>query len=133
MFNHTVWAYFKGSSQLQRTDKFQTSKHLKISCQKNVSFPKFPPTFFLESFPPFLMFQPFQTLQVQLHKPTFCIIRSQNFTLSAFFSTLSFPLFQLKIYNDNCTIPISQLQTAFYNCTNCRHFHFFHFIRSVAR
>src|SRR6218665_2673681 len=27
-------AYFKESLQLQRTDKFQTSKHLKISCQK---------------------------------------------------------------------------------------------------
>src|SRR6218665_327994 len=123
MFNHTVWAYFKGSLQLQRTDKFQTSKHLKISCQKKCIVSKISADLFLESFPPFLMFQPFQTLQVQLHKPTFCIIRSQNFTLSALFSTLSFPLFQLKIYNDNCTLPISQLQTAFYNCTKCRQLH----------
>ena len=68
------------------------------------------------------MFQPFQTLQVQLHKPTFCIIHSQNFTL---FSILfyAFPLFQFQIYNYNCTIPILQLQTTFYNCTNCHQLH----------
>src|SRR6218665_729195 len=68
------------------------------------------------------MFQPIQTLQVQLNKPTFCIIHSQNFTL---FSILfyAFPLFQFKIYNYNCTIPILQLQTTFYNCTNCHQLH----------
>src|SRR6218665_3158713 len=68
------------------------------------------------------MFQPFQTLQVQLRKPTFCIIHSQNVTL---FSILlyAFPLFQFKIYNYKCTIPILLLQTTFYNCTNCDQLH----------
>src|SRR6218665_113410 len=36
----TIKAYFKESLRLQRTDKFQTSKHLQISCQNKVSFPK---------------------------------------------------------------------------------------------
>ena len=68
------------------------------------------------------MFQPFQTLQVQLHYQLFYIIHSENFTL---FTILfySFPLFQFKIYNYNCTIPILQLQTSFYNCTNCHQLH----------
>ena len=29
------WTYFKESLQLQRTEKFETSKHFKISCQQN--------------------------------------------------------------------------------------------------
>ena len=68
------------------------------------------------------MFQPFQTLQVQLHNQLFCIIHSQNFTL---FTILfyAFPLFLFKIYNYNCTIPILQLQITFYNCTNCHQLH----------
>src|SRR6218665_1582442 len=69
------------------------------------------------------MFQPLQTqVHVQLHKPTFCIIHSQNFTL---FGILfyAFPLFQFKIYNYNCTIPILQLQSTVYNCTNCHLLH----------
>jgi len=33
-------AYFKGSLQLQRTEKFPTCKHFKVSCKKNLSFPK---------------------------------------------------------------------------------------------
>src|SRR6218665_1675613 len=61
-----------------------------------------------KSFPPFLMFQPFQTLQVQLHKQLFYIVRSQNFTLYTILF-YAFPLFQFKIYNYNCTIPILQL------------------------
>src|SRR6218665_2779023 len=63
------------------------------------------------------MFQPFQTLLVQLHNPPFCISHSQNFTL---FTILfyAFPLFRFEIYNYNCTIPILQLQTTFYNCAN---------------
>src|SRR6218665_3156622 len=67
------------------------------------------------------MFQPFQTLQVQLHKPIF-LHHSKNLTL---FSILfyAFPLFQFKIYNYNCTILILQLQTTFYNCTNCHQLH----------
>src|SRR6218665_578123 len=68
------------------------------------------------------MFQPFQTLQVQLHKPNSCSIHSLNFTL---FSILfyAFPLFQFQIYNYNSTIPILQLQTTFYKCTNCHQLH----------
>ena len=82
-------AYFKESLQLQRTEKFQTSQknfrppnifkfpvkkvsfpkisddHFFSHLQKNVSnsFTKILTTF-LKSFSPFLMFQPFQTLQV---------------------------------------------------------------------
>src|SRR6218665_989483 len=40
-------AYFKESLQLQRMEKFQTSKHFKISCQKKVSFPKISDILFL--------------------------------------------------------------------------------------
>ena len=40
-------AYFKESLQLQRMEKFQTSKHFKISCQKKVSFPKISDDLFL--------------------------------------------------------------------------------------
>src|SRR6218665_687813 len=45
--------------------------------------------------------------------------------ISRFFSILfyAFPLFQFKIYNYNCTIPILQLQTTFYHCTNCHQLH----------
>src|SRR6218665_3552783 len=39
-------AYFKKSLQLQRTEKFETYKHFKISCKKIFHFPKFPTTFF---------------------------------------------------------------------------------------
>src|SRR6218665_2646848 len=52
-----IRAYFKESVQLQRTEKFQTSKHLKISCQKKFHFPKFPTTFF-SHFLYFLCFSP---------------------------------------------------------------------------
>src|SRR6218665_501061 len=69
------------------------------------------------------MFQPFQTLQVQLLNQLFSIIHSENFTL---FNILfySFTLqFLFKIYNYNCTIPILQLQTTFYKCTNFHQLH----------
>ena len=131
-------AYFKESLQLQRTNKFQTSKHFKISCQKSFISQNFRrPSFchlqekfrfhpqkilttFFSHFFSISYVSAFQTLQVQLHKPTFCIIHSQNFTL---FSILFYasPLFQFKIYN--CTIPILQLQTTLYNCTNCHQLH----------
>src|SRR6218665_2984834 len=39
-------AYFKECLQLQRTEKFQSSKHFQISCQKKFRFPTFPTTFF---------------------------------------------------------------------------------------
>src|SRR6218665_2411734 len=55
-------------------------------------------------------------------QPTFFIIHSQHFTLFTILS-YAFPLFLFKIYNYNCTIPILQLQTPFYNCTNCHQLH----------
>src|SRR6218665_3889666 len=124
-------SYFKENLQLQRTEKFQTSKHSKISCKKMFHFPnKFQISSTKNSDDIFLVissivFQTFPTLQVQLHKPTFCIIHSQNVTNLTLFTILfyAFPLFQFKIYNCNCTILMLQPQTAFYNCTNCHQLH----------
>ena len=55
-------------------------------------------------------------------KKPFCIIHSENFTLFTILFYV-FTLFLFKIYNYNCTIPILQLQTTFYNCTNCHQLH----------
>src|SRR6218665_1263315 len=55
-------------------------------------------------------------------QPTFPIIRSQRFTLFTI-PFYAFTLFRFKIYNYNCTIPILELQTTFYNCTNCHQLH----------
>src|SRR6218665_2228506 len=51
------------------------------------------------------MFQPFQTLQVQLHKPTFCIVHSQNFTL-----------FSILFYCSSSKFTTTTAQLPFYNC-----------------
>src|SRR6218665_469240 len=77
---------------------------------------------FFSHFLYFVCFSPSKTLQVQLHNQPFCIVHSLNFTL---FTILfyTFPLFLFQIYNYNCTIPILQLKTTFYNCTNCHQLH----------
>src|SRR6218665_1944402 len=54
------------------------------------------------------VFQPFQTLQVQLHKPTFRIIHSRNFTFSPFFSTL--------FHCSSSKFTTTTAQFPFYNC-----------------
>ena len=94
-------------------------KHFPISSTKNSDDLFF--LFFLV-ISSFRMFQPFQTLQIQLHNQLFSIIHSLNVTL---FNILfcAFPLFLFEIYNYNCTIPILQLQATFYSYTNCHQLH----------
>src|SRR6218665_1870262 len=132
-----IRAYFKESLQLQRMEKFQTSKHFKISCPNILKtfFYSFTQKFLdisisstTNSDGVFLVISSISYVSVLPNaagttaQPTFSIIHSQNFTLFAILF-YAFPLFQFKIYNYNCTIPILQLQTTFYNCTNCHQLH----------
>jgi len=77
-------------------------------------FPFHPPKILTTFFSHFLHFLTAQ--------PTFYIIHSLNFTLYTILF-YAFSLFQFKLYNYNCTIPILQLQITFYNCTNCHQLH----------
>ena len=69
------------------------------------------------------MFQPLQTLQVQLHNQLFAHHSFSKF--HAFrhsfqrFSTVPVQNLQLQLH----IIPILQMQTTFYNCTNCHQLH----------
>ena len=137
----SVRAYFKKSLQLQRTEKCHTYKHLKISCQKKLSFSKISDDLFsshlqknfdfIHILTTFLLGLVISSISYVSALPNaarttvqtnFFHHFSQNFTL---FSILfyAFRLFQFKIYNYNCTIPILHLQTTFYNCTNCHQLH----------
>ena len=83
--------------------------------------PKILMTFF-SHFLHFLCFSPSKRCRYNCTTNFFRIIHSQNFTLFTILFN-AFPLVQFKIYNYNCTIPILQLQTTFYNCTNCQQLH----------
>src|SRR6218665_3603699 len=131
-------AYFKESLQLQRAEKFQTSKHFKISCQKKFSFPKnflrpffshlkntrypfyfsisstknYDDLFFLFShFLHFLCVSPLPNAAGTTAQPTFCIIHSQILKISPFP-----PFFSTLFHYSSSKFTTTTAQFPFYNC-----------------
>ena len=109
-------AYFNESLQLQRKEKFQTSKHLKFSWEKNSHFPKISFELFLyfrrpffSHFLHFLCVSPLATAAGTTAQPTFLHHSFSKFHLfPPFFSTL-FHCFSSKFTTTTA-------QFWFYNC-----------------
>ena len=89
IIEHRHWrAYFKESLQLHRTEKFQTSKHFKISCQTKIFISQNLQQPFFGHFLHFLCFSPSKRCRYNCTNQLFASSILKISCLSAFFSTL---------------------------------------------